>query len=101
MKPYWLAFGLSLYSVAAVGQPVTLVELDGAVVETTVTMAQQIRREGREFPVKLHQQQKITFFSDNKIEWTTTPTAHTPRGIRQGPTRTGRIKIKAGRGPWP
>jgi len=93
MKPYWLAFGLSLYSVAAVGQPVTLVELEGAVVETTVTMAQQIRREGREFPVQLHQQQKITFFSDSKIEWTSTPTSHTPRGIRQGPTRTGRMTL--------
>jgi hypothetical protein len=88
-----LVLGLCLYSLSAFGQAVTLIELEGVAVEAKVTMDQKIRRDGREFPVQLHQEQKISFFPDNKIEWTSTPTSHTPRGIRQGPTRTGRMTL--------
>ncbi|MET0278490.1 MAG: hypothetical protein ABW198_09170 [Pseudorhodoplanes sp.] len=94
----WIAF----VPVAALAQPVTPADLEGNVLEARLVVAQQIRREGREFPVEVHQQLRFVFRPERVVEWSMIPVSHTPRGVRQGPTQTGRVamnKVVDARGP--
>lgn len=74
-------------------QPVTLSELQGFAVEANVVLTQQIRREGKEFPVRLDQRLRFVFLPGDMVEWQIAPVSHTPRGAKPGPTRKGRAPI--------
>jgi hypothetical protein len=83
-----LIFGLPMLSTSSWGQPVTLVELDGTVIDATIVRQQWTRRDGRENSHVLQIDIKLVIGPDNKITVTTTPTSRGPRGTRQGPTQT-------------
>lgn len=90
-----LTFAALLLPTSAGSQPapITAADLEGATVDARVTMSQVIQRDGREFPVQLHQGIKIVFLPDNTIDWSLSPTSDTPRGRRQGPTRKGKTVL--------
>lgn len=89
MKRQSFILWLCLCPAPALGQPVTPADLEGAVVDARVILDQQVRREGRQFGVQLHQQIRIAFLPDGKIEFSITPTSHSPRGVRRGAARKG------------
>lgn len=93
MQRLLLAGWFGLFPVAAFAQAVTPADLEDYVVEARVVMDQQIRREGRDFPVQLHQRLRIAFLVGNAIEWEMSSTSHTPRGPRQGPAQKGRLVL--------
>ena len=98
LKSYWLILGLVLGPTSAPAQPVTLTELEGALVEAKVVNDQQIRREGREFGVQFTQAIRIVFNSSGAIDWSLSPTSRTPKGLKPGPTRKGTAELgKPGR----
>ncbi len=95
MKRTALLLSLWLYPATGWSQSASLTAADlvGATVDAKVTMDQVIQREGRQFPVQLHQQIKVTFLDGDTIEWSLTPVSDTPRGRRQGPTRRAKTSL--------
>jgi hypothetical protein len=92
-RRFFLVIWLCACPASAFGQAVTPADLEGAVVHASVTLDQQIQREGRQFGVQLTQQIRIVFRPDSMIDWSITPTARSARGTRQGPTRKGMIAL--------
>src|SRR6476661_6630308 len=93
MRRLLLGGWIAIVPTLTFAQSVTPADLEGYVVDARLVLDQQIRREGREFPVQVHQQLRFVFRPQSVIEWTMTPTSHGPRGARQGPTRTGRVML--------
>jgi hypothetical protein len=93
MRRFLLAGGLWLCPVAALAQAVTPADLEDYVVEARIVMDQQIRRDGRDIAVQLHQRLRVSFLVGNAIEWEMSSTSHTPRGPRQGPSQKGRLVL--------
>jgi hypothetical protein len=91
---FWSLLWLPLLSAPASSQAVTFAELDGALVETLVVHQQVIRREGREFPVRLESDLTLLIGPGDQIQRTWTPTSHTPRGKIQGKPQTNLIKLE-------
>lgn len=98
-----MVLALLAISIAAWGQPdtreapsrqapprgaVTFAELEGSVIETRVVLQQVIQREGKEVAVRVEHDLRLTIGSGSRIDWTWTPTAYGPRGVRRGETRT-------------
>ena len=67
----------------SVGEPVTSVELDGAVVNARTVYQQVLRRDGQQFPVRLQNDVHLSITS-NKIEGNIDLISYTPRGVRKG-----------------
>ncbi|MET0631483.1 MAG: hypothetical protein ABWY47_17655 [Xanthobacteraceae bacterium] len=75
-------------SAPAWGQAVTFAELDGSLIEAHIVRQQVIRREAKEFPVRIENNLQLVIGPGDKIQQTVTATSHTPRGIKRGETRT-------------
>src|SRR5947207_3320587 len=60
------------------GAEVSFLELEGRTIEAMTTTQQIIRREGRQFPVRLEVMRKIVVGANDKLDWTPTLTSHTP-----------------------
>src|SRR5215510_11330419 len=84
-----LVFALAIVSTPVFGQPVTLADLNGAVVEASVTQENRVRRGDQEFSTQFRQDVKIRFGPGDSITFAITPTSSSPRGVRQGPVRSG------------
>jgi hypothetical protein len=99
MKIAVMVAGLVIVSALAWGRPaasqaktseaipaeaVTLDELRGVVVETSVLRDQVIRRMGKQFKASFHGDLKISITLDDKIEGIWTPTSYSPRGVLKG-----------------
>lgn len=93
MRTWLLAGCLGLLPAAASAQAVTLADLEGYVVDARIAIAQQLRREGREFPAQLDQRLRVKFLPDNAVDFEMSSTSQTPRGSRQGPTQKGHTSL--------
>jgi hypothetical protein len=69
-------------------QAVTFAELDGSLIEAHIVRQQVIRREAKEFPVRIENNLQLVIGPGDKIQQTVTATSHTPRGTKPGETRT-------------
>jgi hypothetical protein len=78
---------------ASPGQALTLAELEGAEIQVKIVRHQMVRREGREFPVTVHNDWKLILRPGGMIEQTHDSTAHTPRGPRRAETLTGSFLV--------
>jgi hypothetical protein len=95
MKMFSPALAFIVLATPARGQDaVTFADLDGAAVEAKLVMHQVIRREGRQFPVRLHNHVRLSIGPEDKIEVVITPISDTPRGRRYGPSRKGTHKLE-------
>ena len=75
---------LTLLSCAPVhGQTVTFADVDKALIEANVERQQVVRRDGREFPVRIESAISIVIGPGNKIQHTWTPTSHSPGGTKR------------------
>jgi hypothetical protein len=63
---------------------VTVSELEGAVIEVSVARNQVVRREGKQFPTRMHQDWRIVIGPSDKITSTIDSTSHTPHGVFKG-----------------
>jgi carbohydrate-selective porin OprB len=70
------------------GQPITLADLQWSEVHMKIARDQVVRREGRQFPVRVNMDLKLAIGFEG-IEQTFTSTAHGPRGTRQSQPMIG------------
>jgi hypothetical protein len=73
----------------ALGQAVTLADLEGAAIEVRLLRQQTVLREGREHSNQFQNDLKIEIGPADRIQQTNTTTAYTARGTRKGKTTSG------------
>jgi hypothetical protein len=72
---------------------VTFADLHGTTIDVKMTRDQVVQQNGRQYSVTVHSDATITVARDGLITQVSTPTTHTPRGIRRGKTLTGSFML--------
>jgi hypothetical protein len=97
MKIYgWLvacSICVGLSEPARAQQPVSFADLQGAVIQTRVLFQQDGLSNGRPFQNQAERVSTITITSTNTLTNSVFATAHTPRGPRTSPTRSGSFTL--------
>jgi hypothetical protein len=70
-------------------QPMTLADLEGAVIDVRLLREQRISREGREFSNQFQSDFKLEIGPAGRIRSTFSPTAYTSKGTRTGKVMSG------------
>jgi hypothetical protein len=76
------------------GQPVTLADLEGIVIEARLVRQQTHLREGRERSSQVQDDFTIEIGPAGSIHQTINPTSHTARGSRKGKTVSGSFTLE-------
>jgi hypothetical protein len=76
------------------GQAVTLEDLEGVAVDATTVRQQVGRRNGGPIFSRRVQNDVRLIIRSGKIDWSLTPSAFTPSGIRRGKPRSGSLMIE-------
>ena len=90
---FWSIVGLATLTFPAFTQPVAFSELEGFAVEADIHRAQDVRREGKTAPVRIHQNWKFSIGAENSIALTVNTTAQTPKGTRKGEPNIGTFTL--------
>jgi hypothetical protein len=84
-----LVAALGVISTSVWGEAVTLLDLEGTVVEVRSKRAQQVRRKGREFSNQLESELRIEFKAGGTTHIAIASTTYGKGGVRKGKARSG------------
>jgi hypothetical protein len=89
----WSMICLLLFAVPAWSQDVSLADLSEARIEAKVVREQVIRRDTREFPIRIESDVKLVIGPGDKVHQTWTPTSTGPKGTAKGKTLTTTVPL--------
>jgi hypothetical protein len=84
-------------STESFAESITLADRAGVTVEANIHRRQSMQREGRTFPIQIHQNWKFEINADNTIDMTVNSTSEGPQGKRKAPPNAGRFTLEESR----